>query len=160
MQQNMQQTDIIQTISIIFSILLGATSIWLVSRQIRIQTKQIKSSVISVITTQVDEINRLLFEYPEVYPDLDKPYLEDLGEKGDRRHHLMHLILNHFEHVFHQHNQFGYIDSSHWKAWRRMMAEIMKKSYANGHWKATKSQYTLEFQKFIEDILRRESSKK
>jgi hypothetical protein len=127
----------------------------LVYWQIKAQTKQIKSSTDAMIASQVDEINRLLFEHPEVFPVLDKPYpVAGLGE-GDPRYHLMHLMLNNFEQVFRQHKQYGYIDSTRWDSWNtRIITAILKKPYAMGHWEAMGWQYPDDFKEFIEDLKR------
>jgi hypothetical protein len=151
----MQWIDIIQTIGIISSILIGAITSLLVYWQIKAQTKQIKSSTDAMIAAQVDEINRLLFEHPEVFPALEEPYPVAGLREGDRRYHLMHLILNNFEQVFLQHKHYGYIDSTRWDSWNtRIITAIMKKPYAVGHWEALGWQYPDEFQKFIEDMKR------
>lgn len=149
----MQWIDIIQTFGIVGSILIGALGSLLVYRQTKAQTKQIKSSTDAMIAGQVDEINRLLFEYPEVFPELEKPFpMSGLGEGGDRRYHLMHLILNNFEQVFLQHKHYGYVDSARWNSWNtRIITAIMKKPYANGHWEAMGWQYPDDFREFIED---------
>jgi hypothetical protein len=146
------QTDTIQTIGIIGSIFIGVIASLLVIWQIKAQAKQTNSSTDAMITAQVDEINRLLFEYPEVFPGLEEPYpTAGLGKTGDRRYHLMHLIFNNFEQVFLQARHYRYVDSHRWNDWNtRIMTAILKKPYAIGHWDAMGWQYPEEFRKFIE----------
>jgi hypothetical protein len=150
----MKWIDIIQTIGIIVSILIGAASSLMVFWQIKVQTKQIKSSANSRLATQVDEINRLLFEYPDVFQRLEESYpVDDLGSTHDQRHFLMYLILNNFEQAFLQHKHYGYIDNMRWRFWPRIMTEILNKPYFSGHWQRVHKQYPEDFQKFIEEMM-------
>ena len=147
----MQWIDIVQTIGIIISIVLV---VW----QVRIQTNQMKSTVNSLLTTKLDEINRLMFDNPELLPELDKSY-PDQGGEGDRRHYLLFIIFNTFKQVFLQHSKYGFIDQNDWVPWVRTMTGILKKPYVEGHWQATKYHYAKDFQKYVDDLFYEKDNK-
>lgn len=141
----MEWMEIVQTVGIMCSIFFA---LW----QIRVQTRQIRSATNVALASTVDGINRLLFEHPEIFPEFDKPYPTDgTSQEGDRRHHLMHLILNAFEQAFQQH-KLGFVDHSAWQSWIRTMQEILSKPYAQGQWQVMKPLHTKEFQRFVEEL--------
>ena len=144
----MKWLDIIQSVGIILSIVLV---IW----QVRVQIKQMKATANALIYSKVDETNRLMFEHPDVFPKLNEPYPGgDLPESGDRRYHLMHIFFTTFEQVFFYQKTHKFLEQSDWNSWTRVMSEILQKPYARGHWGDIKSQYSMDFQKFIDELPR------
>lgn len=143
----MNWLDIVQSVGIVISIMLV---IW----QVRLQTKQMKATANAIIAAKVDEINRLMFENPDIFPKLDQPYPgNNLPNDGDRRYHLMHIFLNTFELVFIDYRRHKFIEKSGWDSWTRIIMVILHKPYAHGHWEATKDQYTEEFQEFMNNLI-------
>lgn len=143
----MNWLDIIQSVGIVISIMLV---IW----QVRVQTKQMKATANATIAARVDEINRLMFENPDIFPQLNQPYPgNNLPNGGDRRYHLMHIFLNTFELAFVDYRRHKFIERSGWDSWTRAIMEILHKPYAHGHWEATKGQYTEEFREFMDGLI-------
>lgn len=111
-----------------------------------------KTTANAVISSKVDDINRLMFENPDIFPKLNESYSDiNLSNEGDRRYHLMHIFFNVFEQIVIDYNRNKFIEKSDWDSLICSLNEFIQKPYPRGHWAATKGQYIKEFQEFMDE---------
>ena len=142
----MNWIDIIQSVGIVCSIVLV---LW----QMRLQVKELKAAKSAMLTAKMDEINRLLFEHPEILPALSQAYPRRASARGDRRRHLMLMWFNAIEQAFLNYRRYKLVEKSGWEAWMRILTSYLYLPYVRAHWERTKIEYAAEFQRFVNDLL-------
>ena len=141
----MDIVNFIQTIGIIATLMIA---IW----QIRVTNKNLKSDVNNIISERFFEINKLLFENPDVFPALEKPYPTETPLKGDRRYHLVHILLDLCSQIYAQRHHYGYLEEKKWESHVKTMNVIINKPYVDAHWNKQKHQFDNDFVSFVEKL--------
>lgn len=143
----MSVIDIIQTIGIIITLTLTII-------QLRVYSKTAKASTYPVIMRRLDEINRVLIEYPDIMAKLSESYPgRGNTPPDDRRPGLLYMILSFYEELYF-HNKYGYMEKEIWEGWVRSMKRIFKQPYAAGFWKDVRYEhYGANFDTFIDGLI-------
>ena len=147
-----QMHDSIETIGIIFSILLGAAALIMNAIQMKLLVKQAKSSTSALIATRLDELNKTAFEHPEVYEELSKPYEHPEGYEG-RAALLLDMTLTLFEQVHIQHADYGLLDEQEYQVWMNVLRHRLRSLFVIGYWAVTKEFYGTSFRDEVERII-------
>jgi len=106
--ETMNALDLLQTVAIISSILLGA---W----QVRAHTAQIRSAQFQSFTSSFNELNLLGFSDPGYFQELSNNFDPKTGPT-ERPYYFLGLAISKFEDVFEQYKIFGTISKEIWEA--------------------------------------------
>ena len=149
----MPTTDIIQTVGVIFSILLGTAALIMNLVQIKALMKQLKSSTSALIATRLDSLNQAEFDHPEVYSQLSKPY-----DPNDASQYqatlLMDMRLTLYQDVYEQHKHYGLLGKEEYETWLKAMRNTFQTPFARSYWQQIAWQYWIEgFRAVIDEII-------
>lgn len=153
-----EMLSIVETIGILFSILLGITSIVFGAIQLRNQNRQLKAATSTLFSSRLHELNQALLEYAEIDFELQgnnqlRP-LADLPPLQRTRLQLQLIMrYNLYEELFVQHKKYQTMDSSDWLAWRRTIKQEFGRSRVREYWHQVKSLYDLDFVEAVDNII-------
>lgn len=122
----MNTIDILQTVGIVGSILLG---IW----QVRAHTAQLRLEHSHKLTEGFNELIMVGFNHPEIFDELSKPYKHKKVVR-DRAWWLLAYMSNKFERAFHQYRDYGALSKKTWEEFAPLILIWLQTTYGTGFW--------------------------
>lgn len=144
----------IESVGIIVASLGVIVSVLALTLQIRVQIRQMKSSTSVLLSSRMDAINLLQLEHPEIFDELEKPYLPLPGVRQSVAELVTDLKFTLFEEIYMQYTKFRLIDREDWLLWKESIKENLWFPFiTGGYWEESKKYYAPQFVAEIEQII-------
>jgi len=118
--------DLLQTVAIISSILLG---VW----QVRAHTAQLRSSQLQSYTDGFNELNLLGFGTLDHYNELSKEYDPKTGPT-ERPFYFLGLAVSNFHNAYLQYKEYGSMTKEFWESQAPFLFLYLDTPYGRGWW--------------------------
>lgn len=124
----MNNLDLLQTIAIVVSILMGA---W----QVRSHTKQLRYDQLTKRMEDFNEMNMIGFTNPDFYPELSEPY-DGNTAKSKRAFWMIGYIHNKFWQAYRHHRLFKAQTAEEWNGNAQALVFWFRTPFGRGWWEA------------------------
>lgn len=142
----MNAIDFLQTIAIVFSILMG---VW----QIRSQTLESRLSRNNKLYEDFNEINLLGFSNPNMMREFEEPY-DPKTAKFTQAFWLMGYIHTKMDQIFEQYHKFGTLSKADWETLSPVYLFWLQTKFGRGWWDSrSQESHDEEFSKYYEQML-------
>jgi len=142
----MSRIDIIQTLGIIFTIVVAII-------QMRFYIKAERISVVTRISERNDALLNDIIAHYENIKNFSKPFNpKSTIYFGDPRVSVMYRILNFFDEMFFYYNQ-KLINKHMWNLYQNTLKKFISNRFANTFWKYARDKYSPSFQVIIDSII-------
>jgi hypothetical protein len=122
----MSVLDLLQTVAIVFSILLG---VW----QVRAHMKQLRLDQMHKFYDGFNEFNMIGFNHTDYFAELNEPYNPETAT-SQRTYWLMGYIYTKFEQTFIQYYEYGTLSKEAWEGVAPMMLLWLRTKFGRGWW--------------------------
>ncbi|MCW5853366.1 MAG: hypothetical protein KIT87_25080 [Anaerolineae bacterium] len=121
--------------------------------QMRVQIRQIKAATSAQLTDKLNDYNRLLFDHPEVYDELDQPYQQQSGDRQTRAELVLDMRFTLFDEAYTQYKKYKLLDEQDWAAWKSIIELRPTTPYVLDYWKANRPFYNSDFAQVIDELM-------
>lgn len=142
----MSTVDIIQTLGIIFTIVVAIF-------QMQIFIKAEKASIVTRISERNDALLNDIIVHYETIKNFSKPFNPKMAVCfGDPRVSTMYRILNFFDEMFFYHKQ-RFVSKHTWELYQSTLKKFVCNRFATTFWQYARDEYNPGFQAFIDSII-------
>jgi hypothetical protein len=154
-------SESIQAIGIIGSLVVATASIIVSIWQSRLQTRALASATYSQLQGRVAAVDTLLIEHADLLAELGPQTRRGAAPELTIRFLLMDQIFTFFEEVYTQKTKYHLLDEEIWQAWVSTMRVTFDQApYAGTHWQENRTRYPSGYRAFIDRLMQESVSER